>query len=335
VIQLLRQLLTDVLNFLLPGQYFAWQTVIYMSLFSWLMSLLAAWVGELELTVTLLTTLSWIFLAIGVGWGIDQSNFKPFGLPIAPWVSGAIVCIFLFGTWSESWFQPALATWPLISFLVVAFPNLVNWDLSLKIPVPETRQRLILLFFLSLLLSSWSLFYFRIQSWARDYPSLVAENLTDSQFVYPLPTQSSNLSAGVTHLTIAAEFIQDQLTGKPWSWTERWLLNLEGQQQAMQEQVNRQLRQRSPEDPLWDLRIRPVANENGYDLKLLAIWNGPSANANGYYLEKSCLLMPVNQPSSRLRSGVESFEGENTNISSTTLANVMCDLENQRHSGNP
>jgi hypothetical protein len=334
VIQLLRDFLTGLLDFLLPERYFSWKTVLYLSLFSWLMSLAAFWLGATSFTVTLITIFSWVFLAMGIGWGVDTSKINLFGVSISPWLSGGILCIFLFGLFSDSWFKPALAAWPMVSFLVVALPNLLDWDLTPRMPSPVIRQRLILLFFLSLLLSSWFLFYFRLQSWVKAYPSLASEDLHHSQFVYQLPTETTMLSAGVTHLTLAADFVQEELTGKPWSWTERWLLNLDGQQQAMQQQVHSQLTKSSPEDRLWSLSIRPLTNGNGYDLKLIATWSGPSASTDGYYLEKSCLLMPVNENSmAALRSST--VPRSETNSSPTDWANVVCDLDAQRHPGHP
>ena len=144
-IDLIRNLYNRVVDFLLPDQYFSWQTVMYMSLFSWLMSLIARGLDATDFTVMVLAACGWVFLALGAGWFVDAANIRPFGIPIAPWVSGAILCLFLFGTLTDSWLRPALATWPLISFLVVAVPNLLGWDFQPK-PVPPTvRQKLILL----------------------------------------------------------------------------------------------------------------------------------------------------------------------------------------------
>ena len=125
-----RQILTNLGNLLRPPRYFAWQTVIYMSLFSWLMSMLARAVFATPFTVGLLATISWICLAIGVGWALETNKIRPFGISIAPWVSGAILCLFLFGSWGGRWLQPALVAWPLMSFAMVAIPTLVSWDLS-------------------------------------------------------------------------------------------------------------------------------------------------------------------------------------------------------------
>ena len=79
-----------------------------------------------------------------------------------------------------------------------------------------------------------------------------------------------------------------------------------------------------------------MANGECYDLKIQAVWNGPAAHENGYYLEKNCLLMPVNRNSPYQASASTAPDGTSANDPSPTVwANVVCDLETQRHSGHP
>ncbi|MBW4463452.1 MAG: DUF5357 domain-containing protein [Nodosilinea sp. WJT8-NPBG4] len=326
----LRQTLTELWQAVLPPRYFSWQTVIYMSLFSWLVSLLARLLATTAFTVGLLATISWICLALGVGWALEANKVRLFGIPIAPWVSGAILCLFLFGSWGGRWLQPALVSWPLVSFAVIAVPSLVSWDFDLKAPPPMVRQQLALLFCLSLLFSSWFQFYFRIQSWVRDYPSLVADSVDHSAFVYRFPGQEVALPAGVTHLTIAEETLREQIDNKPWPSVERWLLNLEGQRQALQQRVQSQMgRDADLEDSLWRLDFQPLSNGDGYTLKLWAIWSGPAANQNGYYLEKTCLLMPIN------RGGLVETENTAPGYTTTQWSTLTCDLQTPRQAGHP
>ncbi|XGB43820.1 MAG: DUF5357 domain-containing protein [Nodosilinea sp. LVE1205-7] len=322
----LGQTLTALKSFLLPDRYFSWQTILYLSIFSWLMSLLGRLLGASGFTVGLLASGSWIFLAIGLGWAVEHSHIKPFGLTIAPWVSGGILCLFLFGSWQGSWLQTALVCWPLISFCVAAVPEVLTWDLQVKGPPPLVRQRLVLLFLLSLLFSSWIQFHFRIQSWLKDYPSLAADRFNTSNFVYRLPGQSVPPSAGIAHLIKAGTFISDQTDGQPWSAVERWLLNSEGHQQTLQAQLHSQP-QPLPEDQLWQIQLsQPVSQGDGYELKILAIWTGPTANPTSYYLERSCALMPVIKPAS---------DGDPALSTPSRWAKVVCDLETPSHPGPP
>jgi hypothetical protein len=316
---------TSLKTVLWPKSAFSWITVIYMSLISWLMSGISRLLGASAFTVGLMATLAWIFLALGVGWACEARNLRPFGLSIAPWVSGGILCLFLFGSWGGAWLQPALITWPLMSFVVVAVPNLLTWELRPKSPSPAMRQHLALLLGLSLLLSSWFQFYFRLQTWLRDYPSLIADQFDHSTFVYRVPGQTMPLSAGVSHLTQAERLIQEQIDNKPWPWVERWLLNLEGQRQLLQQQVQDN-QPASPEANLWNLQMKTTTNGNGYTLMLYAHWLGPSANGDGYYFEKACEVMPVAQPSP---------QGTTEAATATPWAQVRCQLDTPLRHGHP
>jgi hypothetical protein len=335
IIEFLRNLIKTIVDFLLPDRYFAWQTVIYMSLFSWLASLVAQVLEASDFTVMLLATFGWIYLALGTGWALDDANFRPFGIPIAPWVSGAILCVFLFATWTDSWIRPALATWPLISFLVVAVPHLLGWDFQPKPVPPAVRQKLILLFFLSLLFSSWFQFYFRIQSWLEDYPSLAADNLNHSSFVYRLPGQPTPVAAGVAQLSTAESILQSELGNRPWSSTERWLFNVDGRQQMIQQEVDRTLFQASREAPLWRIDLqRPISSGEDYILNLLAVWEGPSADQYGYYLEKSCLIKRVPRGTLTPRTARQP-DSASEPATSTDWTYLECELDSPRHPGPP
>ncbi|MBU6230456.1 MAG: DUF5357 domain-containing protein [Cyanobacteria bacterium REEB459] len=291
-------------SLVLPERYFSWQTILYLSIFSWLMSLLGRLLGASGFTVGLLASGSWIFLAIGLGWAVEHSQIKPFGLTLAPWVAGGVLCLFLFSSWQGPWLPTALVCWPLISFCVAAVPEVLTWDLQPKRPLPPVRQRLVLLFFFSLLISSWIQFHFRIQSWLKDYPSLGADRFGASNFVYRLPGQPLPLSAGMAHLAEAESFIADQTDGQPWSAVERWLLNREGHQQTIQTQIQSHS-QASPESSLWQIQLpQPQSQAEGYELKILAVWTGPTAEPGSYYLEKTCMLMPVLKPASDAESAL-------------------------------
>jgi hypothetical protein len=329
MIKWLRQTLAEIYTLLLPPQYFSWQMVLYLSIFSWGMSLLGRLLGASTFTVGLLASGGWIFLALGLGWGIQASRIKPFGLNLAPWVAGGVLCMFVFGTWGGRWLEPALVCWPLVSFGVAAVPHLVSWDLNWKTPSPPVRQQLVLLFLLSLLFSSWLQFYFRLQAWVEAYPSLVADRLDQSNFVYRMPGQEVPLSVGVAHLTQAEALIESQLEGQPWPSVERWLLNRDGQRQALQTQLQNRASP-SPEDRLWDLDLEVNNEANGYRLDLWAVWTGPAATEASYYLEKSCQLRPIPPAVS-----AEPVDQTAAALPPTLWASFTCNLETPRRPGHP
>lgn len=331
--QFFKNLWSQSWDLLSPDSYYSWQVVIYLSLFSWAMSWLAWALEATEATLFLLSSLSWIFLAIGVGWALETFKVRLFGIPVAPWAVGAILCIFIFGTWPVSSISWMLISWPIVSFLVIALPQFVGWELDFHLPPPKVRQQLLLLFLLSLLLSSWFGFYFRIQKWFDDYPSLLAESFEESSFVYRVPVERPTLSEGVALLSLTEAVVQEDIDNRPWPAVERWLINLDDQVEQVRLEVRDRLQSPTAEHQFWEVDIRPVRQNDGYELQLLAVWHGPSATPEGYYQEKTCRLAPVERtPELRAADGgfVASAEPE-----STVWSSFDCELAIPRKPGNP
>ncbi|MBD0336102.1 MAG: DUF5357 family protein [Cyanobacteria bacterium Co-bin13] len=336
---------TGIRDFFIPSSYFSWKTMIYLSLFSWLMSWLAFGLEATRFTVMLLTSFSWLFLSFGVGWGLQANNVKLFGIPLAPWVAGAILCGFIFGLIPGDQQELAIVSWPLISALIIIVPQFLTWDGNVKIPPPMTRQQVILIFLISLLLSSWLQFYFRLQNWFDDYPSLMAESFDGSGFVYRVPGRTAPLSDGVALLTLTESALQRELHNRPWSGVERWLLNINDQLVSLRREIRDRLVSPSREQRFWRIDVRPVTASNGYDLKLQAIWQGPTAEPNGYYLERTCQLTRVERPATGPATGLT--PGPATGLApaagvapavatgTTPWSNLECDLQTERKTGRP
>lgn len=335
MLKLLRELYERVKTVFLPDQYFAWQTFIYLSLFSWAMSWIALGVGATQFTVILLTSFSWLFLAFGVGWALNNSKANLFGIPLAPWVSGAILCAFIFGLIPGNQIELAVVTWPLIAAMIMIVPQFLGWDLERKVPPPPMRQRLILVFLLSLVLSSWLQFYFRLQSWFTDYPSLLAEDFNRSHFVYRVPGQANAVSEGVALLSLTETALAEELNNKPWPGVERWLLNIDDQLVGLRRQVRDRLSNPSLEHQFWRIEVQPVTSSNGYDLKLRAIWLGPTAEPAGYYLERSCQLARVNRTTPpTIPDGTQAAPpADASNV--TVWSTLNCNLQTDRKAGRP
>lgn len=68
MIKFLQGLWARISGFLFPADYYAWQTLIYLGIFSFTMS----WVARLTVgkgfTVNLIATGGWLFFALGIGW---------------------------------------------------------------------------------------------------------------------------------------------------------------------------------------------------------------------------------------------------------------------------
>ncbi len=321
------------LAILFPEEPFSWQSIFYLAIFSWGMSWMARLLGATSFTQFILTTGSWLFWAIGLGWFLEDRGVRPLGINIAPWATGAIACIYLFlGLWPGSSPAFALISWPLISVAIIAAPAFFTWELKFRLPPPAVRQSLILVTLLAVLFSSWFQFYFRLQDWFQVYPTLLADNFSNSGFVARVPTSRSLQVGGIPLLTAAEGRVRAELQDTPWPWVERWLLNLEGQMQKIRLETQSALPS-SAEIPFWELRARPRTRDNGYTLELLAVWRGPSAEPEGYYLTKTCQIRPQVTPANRVRPEQPGPNGETQ--PSTPLAQVSCDLEIPRRVGRP
>ncbi len=285
-------------NNVIPPSAFSWQTLIFLSLFSYYMSWLAS-----DLIEWLLANLAWIFLILGVYWGTTATKFfwigrddkkkKP-GFPISAWITGVLVSIYIFGLDGD--LTPvALVSWPIISAILAAIPPFVGEGLSWKLPPPETRQTLAILFGSQFLLSCWLQFYFVIQGWLMEYPSLVADNFSQSAFVVNLETTSMTMPRGVSILNAIESNLEMRIDGIPWSETERLLLPNE--REALINNLENQAKQQLAtveEDNLWQVTSGVSAGDSGYNLQLQANWNGPRGGAQGNYaVTKTCQVTPI------------------------------------------
>jgi hypothetical protein len=324
----LQKLWAWISDVLFPDEYYSWQTLIYLGIFSFVMSWVARLAVEDAIVDTLIATAGWIFFALGIGWLLDQNDITLFGVPLAPWVMGAIVCTYFFGTFGGSW-QLGLMTWPLVSVAIAAIPQFLDWELNPQIPDPKMRQQLILLTLVALLLSNWFQFYFRLQQWFEAYPSLLADDFSRSGFVFRLSKTPEEQAQGIALLTFAQTDIRDSLDDTPWPYVERWLLNLDDKMAQLEQKAIDSL-DLSEEGDMWQLQARRprTLEENGYALDLMAIWSGPASIQNGYYLEKTCVIQPQ-FPTDANEALVNPTEQP------TPLAEVKCDLATPRRPGKP
>jgi len=269
-----------------PPRAFSWQTLVLVSVFSWCVSVIV----ETEALRDVLARLGWIFLMLGVGWGMSSTRINLLGLVLypGPWITGALACVVLFAGWNVDLTRVALVSWPLISFAVAAIPKLFP-RLTFSLPDPPVRQQLLIQFLLSCLLSAWFQFHFVIQDWLRAYPSLLGDSLGRSAFVVRLDARGFGVPRGVILLNLAEPLLKQELQALSWAEVERWLLERETRVAELQQRVLQQT-PRVEEDTLWRFWGDVPAGLPEYTLKLRAVWLGPSSNLKGYFLEKSCLI---------------------------------------------
>jgi len=288
----------EVRDLLWPKQYFSWQTLLLLSLYSlFIAAVIESTGGNNPEIVSLLTNLSWIFFIFAVWWGLKENPVKVYGFSISPWITGAVLCMFLFKPWTDMRFRWALTCWPVISVGVMALPHYVDWELKVKTPKKETQKTLVVTLLVNLLLSSWIQFFFRVQNWVGDYPSLLVSGLDDSAFVYSFNQDGDRQSQGVPLLETMVVDIEQELSGQPWYQTERWLYTRQPRLDEIARRAKESL-EAPAEGDFWRVdapdELRPI--EDGYFLDLTASWTGPTSRQGSFYVQKTCKILPVDVP---------------------------------------
>ncbi|HBY79692.1 MAG TPA: hypothetical protein DEG47_22425 [Cyanobacteria bacterium UBA11148] len=171
-----------------------------------------------------------------------------------------------------------------------------------------------------LILSCWFQFYFVVQNWLIEYPTLLTDNFRQSAFVVQMPTlevvnipQVKILPRGISILDLTASKLKDELNDKPWSDVERVLLPKKREEllRKITNQVKEEMKQeiasaqiQIKEDEFWQVEYKNISMRgSGYNLELQALWQGPRSQSEPYSITKSCQITPVNE-----QIGEESFQ---------------------------
>ncbi|AOY81466.1 DUF5357 family protein [Moorena producens JHB] len=302
-----------------PPKAFSWQALMWLTVFSYVMAGLAT--GFVQ---RLIASCGGIFFILFVYWvtaAAAKLRIAKKSLPLGAWITGALTSIYLFGiNLNVGEYQPEIQgistylfgidsrdvssltfiSWPLISALIAALPYILAVEFKVKKPSPAERQYLVILFGSQLLISCWIQFYFVIQNWLVQYPSLLSDDFIHSSFVWKLPSaQVTVLSRGVSILEGMEVQLKEELNEKSWSEVEKSLLKVN--HQKLLKEIEYQAKQSSPvaEDPLWKVTYKFSSRESGYDynLDLQANWNGPRSSPDTkpdyYSFTKSCRIKQV------------------------------------------
>lgn len=278
-----------------PDRYFAWQTLLLLSLFSLVVATALESLSSADdpFQVELLSTLSWIFLVSAIWWALAENPVVVGGFSISPWITGAVLCLFLFEPWSgNDRLRWSISSWPLISTTIKALPYFVNWELEFQLPASRDRSQLVLVLLINLLLTSWILFYFRVQDWVTNYPSLLVSDLDTSAFVTDFNSDRNQQSQGVPLLESTADAIARELNGQPWYQTERWLYTRQARLEAISQRTANAF-SAPTEKVFWQIEVPELKRSGeGYLLRLQARWLGPVSRDQSFFLEKACKILP-------------------------------------------
>ncbi|MEH2356548.1 septal junction protein FraD [Nostoc sp.] len=278
---------------LIPPKAYSWQTFIYMSVFSWIVSYFAT--GYIK---DVIAFFGWLFLIAGTAWYTTEDPLRVPGtfMPVGAVITGFLVSVFAFGDQRDVITPRTIVFWPTISALITAIPEFIegnDTDAKARIPKPQDRQRIIILVASSMLLSCWIQFHFVTDNWLRQYPSLQADTFKHSTFIVRTEAAVKIPQNGVVILEKLQPIVVEQIAERPWSEVEKWLLDAKQRVGNLGREIIKKNLSKYEEKELWRIEPRVANTKSGYILDLLSIWIGPSSNPRGYYLKKSCRIEPV------------------------------------------
>lgn len=282
----------EVFGVLIPNKWDSGKTLILLAAFSWLCSLPAG-----RIVQNIISFIGWLFLIPGIHWVMHEEKplkelltFNFLGkLFIGPWITGALICIFLFTT-PESFPSITVILWPIISAVIAGLPKFIKAGPEYKIPDVGDRQYLVNLLLINLLLSCWIQLYYASQSWLAQYPSLRTESLGNSSFFVNVQQQATATSRGADLLTRTGSTFKSSLEGQSWSQVELWLLNFKERITSVGLATLDQQPQLA-ENPFWRITGRVLPGE--YNVEIFSIWQGPTADNRGFYFSQTCNISKV------------------------------------------
>ena len=306
---------------LVPPKAYSWQTFIYLSVFSWVLSYFAT-----SYIKDVIAFFGWLFLIAGTAWYTTEDPLRVPGtfMPVGAVITGFLVSVFAFGNQEDVITPRTIVFWPTISALITAIPEFIegnDTDAKARIPKPQDRQRIIILVASSMLLSCWIQFHFVTDNWLRQYPSLQADTFKHSTFIVRTQAAVKIPQNGVVILEKLQPIVVEQIAEKPWSEVEKWLLEAKQRVGTLGREIIKINLDKYEEKDLWRIEPRVTNTKSGYILDLLSIWIGPSSNPRGYYLKKSCRIEPV--------------AATNNSGNKITVAEIECDRASKLIPGSP
>jgi hypothetical protein len=360
VFKIVEDVYARVKEILVPKQAYSWQTLIYLSLFSWFMSSLA-----IGLTRDLIAFCGWVFLIAGTSW---YTTDKPILIPGTNLPVGALITGFLvsaFAVRSENVFTPrTLVLWPTIAAIITAIPEFFEGsgiDYKRQLPKLEIRQRIIVLLAACMIISCWLQLYFTIDKWARQYPSILVDDFSKSTLVLPTepmirttePTAKKTKptvrvpKAGVLILNRLQLIVERELEGRPWDRqlnndidAEKWLVQAHERVPTIGKTIidkyaaeyEKKNLVKYEERLFWTTEARavtPKSKVDDYQLELFSVWKGPSSNPKKYFLRKTCKVSPISKTVDNDTVNIRNL-GERIKV-----AEIKCDEPTKFFTGSP
>lgn len=161
---------------IMPESFSTWQTFMILTVFALVLILVTE-----ENNTEILVGLSLIFIAIGLWFFTKEKPLTLLGISVNNWARSILICLLVFRLIPEaSWVWICC---PPLAATIAAIPEFMESKNKFKIPGPEARQKLVILFIGYLVLSCWINFGLTIQEWLENDPIMVQRDFSDSAFV--------------------------------------------------------------------------------------------------------------------------------------------------------
>jgi|GEM_PF-2395372 len=275
-----------------PPIIFSAQTLILLSIYSLAVGLLAT-----GFTRRFVIACGWMFFITGTAWLMNEKPIRVNSILLNFWISGIIICLFVFGYVLEQLRQIELwVMLPLVVMLITAINEFTDQKLNFYIPNVAIRQRSAMLLTVHLLISCWLQFFFVINNLLNEYPSLIREDFRNSAFVIKLPLLPVPPEKGELILNSIIAPVKVQINNQPWEEVEA-LLQPPDRLDDWIKDISEAVKQRLPpskENSLWKIEINATAEDWGYKLDMASILQIPTARDGGIKFTSTCQVKRVN-----------------------------------------
>ena len=296
-------------NQLKPSKIFSAQTLILLSLYSLFIGVLAT-----GITQRFIISCGWLFFIVGTAWLMNEKPIRINSILLNYWITGAIICLFVFGYILDQLQQIELwVILPLVVILINAISDFTDAKLNFSIPNVATRQKLVTLLAVHLLISCWLQFFFVANSLLNEYPILIDENFNNSAFVIKLPFlpipfplgqgMNQRRSKGELILNSVLAPVKAQLNNQPWSEITRLVKSPDRERWI--EDIEKAVLDRLPpakEKSRWKIKTNADPQDWGYNLELSSVWQGPTANGDELRFISKCQIKKINSEPSQINS---------------------------------
>jgi hypothetical protein len=243
---------------ILPPKVVHWKTPLLISVLLALLSVAA--VTDVP-TRTTIADLSWLSFVISMGLVTSQKPFLIYEVSISPWITSALIGLWLLVRLPLENRHIAWIAGPLIAIVILAAIGIWNSESKWERIKSLVQPQFLIITLTHVLIACWFAFHFLIQGWLQQYPSILSQNLKHSDYIVTFQGPRINPSRGVTVLNEMEKYLKDQAQSKPWPQIEQTLIDIDNERFFLKNEAFKKIKF-VPEDASWDVRTSVVQGES-------------------------------------------------------------------------